>query len=1044
MFGLLFIHRRLLILFVGVIVVAGLTSVTVMPRMEDPELTQRAALVTTSYPGATASRVESLVADKIVDELREIEEVKELRSASRPSISTVSVLLKDNVYEVDEVWSRVRDRLSDVVSELPADAGTPDFTRLEMRAFSRIVGLAWTDESPSLDVLARVARDLKERVRDIPGTEVVEVFGRPEEELLVEMDNEQLRSFGLTAADVAKQIRRSDSKVSAGLLRGDRNDLLLEIEGELDSLDRIRSISLRSTTSGESLVLGDVARIRRSTVTPPETLALVDGRRGVLVGAIVESNSQIDAWAKRFDAVTRSFEAELPEGLELSLVFDQEIYVTKRLGELFTNLVLTCIAVTFVVFLMLGWRSALVVSAALPLTSCLALTGLRCLEIPLHQMSLTGLIISLGLLIDNAIVAADEVQHRVRVGSTRLSAVRGACSELFLPLLGSTVTTALSFAPIAMIPGPSGEFVGSIAIAVILSICCSLAVSLSIVPTITAIFQPPPKPRRFGGSWTYGIQSHLIAAAYRRLLVVLFRAPVVGIALGTILPSIGFLIAPSMQEQFFPPAERDQFHIEIELEAEASLGETTRTAKRVADLADEISEVDRVDWVIGRSAPSFYYNLVSRTRNSPRYAQAIVHVTDRARTTKIINQLQGRLSKEITNAQCRVRQLEQGPPFNAPIEVRLFGPNQDVLMELGERVRTRLSQDSSVTSTQADLSDSMPKLVFEISEQEAQLAGLELREIADQLNQTLEGAVGGSIIEGTEELKARVRLAGDRRDSLGDIGSVDLLDATNDAGSVSSVPLNAIGIGKLVPQLSLIARLDGQQMNEVRGYTFAGVLPSAVLKPLQNEIDSGRFPIPYGYHVEFGGESSKRDEAVNALWARIGMLVVLMITALVLSLQSFRAASIIAAVAGLSFGLGFLSVWLFDYPRGFTSIVGTMGLIGIAINDSIVVLAALRRHATASTGETLGVVDVVMRETRHVVATTLTTIAGFVPLLLSGGEFWPPLAVAIGGGVAGATLLALITVPSVHLIATRLGGPLGGPFRPGAADNANAVGGTAS
>lgn len=1017
LFGILFEQRRVLALVVGVIVVAGLTSASVMPRMEDPELTQRAGLITTALPGATASRVESLVADNLIEALREIEEIKEIRSASRPSISAISVVLKDEIYEVDEVWSRVRDELEEIEPDLPIEADAPDLAVLQTTAFSRIVALAWdTDSELSYNVLARVARDLKDRIRDIPGTDVVEDFGKPEEELLVEVDSEQLRAFGLTASDVARQIRSSDSKVSAGLVRGSRSDVLLEVAGELDSLARIGAISLRSAETGESLQLRDIARIERSIVTPPESLALVNGNRGVLIGAIVESDSQIDAWSQRFDLAIDEFSAGLPRGLRLERVFDQEVYVTKRLRELLVNLMFTCLAIMAVVLLMLGWRSALVVGAALPLTSCLVLMGLRLLEIPLHQMSLTGLIISLGLLIDNAIVAADEVQHRLKSGASGLVAVRGACSELLLPLLGSTITTALSFAPIAMIPGPSGEFVGSIAIAVILSIGCSLAVSLTIVPTVTAIFVPAHDGEGTAGSWTYGLRAQGLARLYHGFLRGMFRVPALGVLLGLVFPICGFLVAPKMKEQFFPPAERDQFHIEVELGAEASITETARTAMQVEGLVDDMPEITRIDWVIGRNAPSFYYNLVSRTRNSPRYAQAIVQLTDRERTTEIINQIQRQLDSRITNAQCRVRQLEQGPPFNAPIEVRLFGPNQDELFELGERVRTRLSGDALVTGTQADLSDSMPKLVYEVSEQEAQLAGLELRQIAEQLNLTLEGAVGGSIIEGTEELKTRVRLTNQRRDSLDEIGSVDLLETSAGLGQATSLPVDAIGEGKLVPQLSLISRFNGQTMNEVRGYTLAGVLPSTVLKPFQEEIADGRFELPEGYRIEFGGESSKRDEAVAALWARIGMLVVLMVAALVISLQSFRAATIIAAVAGLSFGLGFLSVWSFGFPRGFTTIVGTMGLIGIAINDSIVVLAALRRNPLVSAGDRIATADVVVRETRHVLATTFTTIAGFLPLFLSGGGFWPPLAVSIAGGVLGATLLALITVPSAHLL----------------------------
>ena len=1013
-FGLLFEQRRLLVLIIGVIFVAGLTSAMVMPRREDPKLTHRAGIVRTNFTGQTTSRVESLVAEKIIEELREIEEIKELRSASRPSISSIRILLHDHVYEVDEVWSRVRDRLEDVKSELPDGADDPDLDILQITAYTRILGLAWVgDGPPAFNVLARVADELQDDLRDVQGTESVDLFGEPEEELLVEINSEQLRAVGLTASDVASQISNSDPKVAAGQIHGDRTDMLLEVGGELDSITRIGNILLRSEATGQSLTLRDVATVERTIVSPPESLALVNGRRGIMIAALQRTDTQIDAWSKRVDKVVEDFKDKLPAGLSLEEIFDQDIYVSDRLNGLIKNLLLTCLIVSAVVFLMLGWRSALVVSAALPLTGCMALAGLRYLEIPLHQMSLTGLIISLGLLIDNAIVAADEVQHRLRKGVPGLEAVRGAVGQLFLPLLGSTATTALSFAPIALIPGPSGEFVGTIAIAVILAICSSLFVSLAIVAVITAIVFPK-NAEDSGSKWLFGLHSNKLTGVYRKLLSALFRVPIVAIGLCIVPPILGFVVAPKMREQFFPPAERNQFHIEIDLGSETAIGKTTQTASKISQLIQKVPGVERVDWMVGESVPSFYYNLVPTIQNVPRFAEAHVQISDRRKSTEIINEVQKLLDAEVTEAQCRALQLQQGPPFNAPIEARLMGPDSDVLFELGERVRARLSQDPLVTCTNADLSDSIPKLVFDIGEQEAQLAGLELKEIAQQLNQTLEGALGGSVLEGTEELKTRVRLTGERRATVADIDSVDLI-------SESATPVSAIGSTELRPQVSLVSKMDGREMNEVRAYLLAGVLPSTVLEPFREELADGTFQLPPGYRVEFGGESSERDDAVGGLIAQIGLVIVLMIAALVMSLQSFRAAAIIGTVAGLSFGLGFLGVWLLDYPRGFTCIVGTMGLIGIAINDSIVVLAAIRRNPDSARGDVSATVDVVLRETRHVLATTLTTVCGLCPLLYDGGDFWGPMVTAIAVGVLGATLLALIMVPSAHLLLARFG-----------------------
>jgi multidrug efflux pump subunit AcrB len=299
-------------------------------------------------------------------------------------------------------------------------------------------------------------------------------------------------------------------------------------------------------------------------------------------------------------------------------------------------------------------------------------------------------------------------------------------------------------------------------------------------------------------------------------------------------------------------------------------------------------------------------------------------------------------------------------------------------------------------------------------------SGLDHATIAQQLDNTLEGAVGGSLLEATEELPIRVRLANTGRGDLVQIASLDLLPATTTVGGQRKfIPVSALAAVDLVPQRAVIARRSGRRENVVRGYTTAGVLPGKVLADYRQQLEAGGLDLPAGYEIEFGGEFAERNEAIGKLSASLGVLMVVMAATLVLSFGSFRLAGIIAVVAAMSGGLGFGSLWLFGYPFGFMAIVGTMGLIGVAINDSIVVLAALREDDLARGGNRKAIRDVVVRSSRHVFATTFKTIAGFLPLILGGGGFWPPLAITIAGGVVGATLLALVFVPSTYLLVTR-------------------------
>ncbi|MCC6509854.1 MAG: efflux RND transporter permease subunit, partial [Pirellulaceae bacterium] len=791
MITILLRDTRLLVLMLVTIVLAGLSSFLVLPRMEDPVLTQRAAIINTRLIGADADRVESLVTDKIIDEVREFAEVKEISSMSRPNVSTVAVTLKDTIYEVDEVWARIRDKISDLRPQLPSNATAPDVDVVEVRAFASIAALVWNSPNPPVySVLRRLARDLEEEIRNVPNTESVELFGDPDEEILVEVEQAELAQLGLTVSELSAQVAGSDSKVPAGQMRGATQDMLLEVGGEFDSLSRIGRIPVRSTNSGQTSYLSDIARISKGVAQPPRSQALVDGLPAIMVASAVDPETRIDDWHTKLETALKNFQKRLPPDVKLERVFQQNGYVATRMNDLIQNLFISALTVFLVVFLMMGWRSSWIVGLALPLSSCLVFTGLRIAGIPLHQMSMSGLVIALGMLEGTAIIIVDEVQRRLREGESRLDAVKHGVSHMALPLFGSTITTVLSFLPIATMPGPSGEFVGTIGTSVILALCCSLALSFTIIPTLSALLSPSePGPPTF---WNIGFSNAWLSRIYLSSLRFCFKHPWLTALLGVLISLPGFLALPLFKVQFFPAADRNQFHVEIELSPDASLEETRQTAIRVRDLMLEDKLIERVDWVIGRSAPSFYYNMVGTVQDSPRYAQALVQSKTTYGNIPLIRRLQKRLNQEITNAQVRVRALEQGPPFDAPIELRIFGNDRDQLRMYGEHVREVLQKHPDVIQTKADLTDLLPKLVFDVNEEEAMLAGVDLSAIARQLDATLEGRLGGSILEGTEELPVRVRVASSKRDDLGKIGSIDILSERDGAGR-KPVALSSLG-----------------------------------------------------------------------------------------------------------------------------------------------------------------------------------------------------------------------------------------------------------
>jgi len=1007
-------NPHLLIMMIALLLVGGLSSLMVLPRMEDPVLKSRAANISTRFPVADAELVETLVTDRIEKAIREVEEIKEIRSQSRSGNSLITIELRDDVTEPATVWSRIRGKVEDSIADLPPGASRPVFDNIKVRAFAWIGALTWThDSEPNYAILGRFAKDLEDRIRELGGTEDVEQFGRPSEEILVEVDQSRLANVGLSATDVAQAIRGDDARNAAGTLRSGNQAMPVEMGNQLDSVESIRQLPIKNNglDNGSFVVVGDIAKVDRAISDPPSALGQINGKPTLLVGALVRTRARLDGWRLDLETALEEFKADLPPAIELSPVLDQNRYVEERLVELLGNLALGSLAVLLVVWLLMGWRNAIMVSMALPLVSLAVLTGMRANGIPIHQMSVAGLIIALGLLIDNAIVIVDSVSNQLRAGKTKIQAVARTGRMLAIPLLASTLTTAFAFAPIVLMEGPAGEFVGAMAINVMISVASSLFISLLIIAPLAAILNRFGQSESGSGSIANGIDPGFFKPIYERFIAKAIGRPLLTVLGCACLAVAGIAALGSLPDQFFPPAGRDQFNIELELPPNASFAELQSLTTRISEELGENPRILQTTWMLGRSAPSFYYNVFTRRLGERSFAQGIVQMDSKEDSDREIRKVQKELQAKFPEARFLARQLEQGPPYAAPIEVRFFGPDLDVLRDLGEKCRKMLYEIEGVVHVRAELNESTPTVRVDVSTENAQLAGLRPANIASQLNAQLDGAVGGFVLQQTEQIPVRVRIAGDQRKNLEDLNQLNLVFPSADGAK--QVPLSAVAELKLKPTTAAVARLNSVRMQEVQAFVQAGALPSKVLAKLKTKMDQAGWELPPRYKMKFGGEVSKRGEAVGNLMASVGILIVAMIATLVLSIGSFRGAMIIGAVAGMAIGFGGASLFLFGYPFGFMAIVGIMGLIGIAINDSIVVLTALREDPEAAKGDEEAVLRVTMHETRHVLATTFTTIAGFFPLIMAGGGFWPPMAIAIAGGVVGCTLLALVFVPSM-------------------------------
>ncbi|MFA0569762.1 efflux RND transporter permease subunit [Vibrio gallaecicus] len=1016
-------NTRLLILMTALLLVSGISAFMTLPRAEDPVIENRYANITTSFPGASAERVETLVTEVIENKLRELSEVKLVTSTSRPGVSIVTLELNDDITEPEPVWSQARDKLSDVEALLPSGTHSPDLDSDHTYAFTTIAALTWSGSGePDRLTLGRYAKELAKRLRTLSGTEFVDEYGMPQEEIQISLRTADAAALGRSSANIAESLEGADAKNSAGELVSAYSRFGLEIESELDSIERIKQVPIATDSNGHIIRMEDIASVRRGEKTPQNQIAIVDGEPGVIVAARMHPDLRVDNWTARANTVIEKFEQELPSNVQVTVLFNQQGYTETRLDDLGKSLMIGFVLILIVLFVTLGVRAAILVAISLPLTSLLTLSIMKMTGVPINQMSVTGLIVALGIMVDNAVVMVDTIQAYRLKGQQRAEATMNALKHLWVPLLGSTLTTVLAFAPIILMPGASGEFVGGIAITVSFSLLGSYLISHTLIAGLATKLLPKKLSdvdKKGQHHWYItGLRIPALTRWFSSSVRFGVTHPIITIALVLLVPFTGYWSMSQLTEQFFPPSDRDMFEIQVYMPPQASIYATKATSEKVDDIIHRYQEVERIDWLVGANFPSFYYNLQARQNNAPYFSQAMVKTENFAQANALIPMLQEVLDKEVPEAQILVRKLNQGPPFTAPVELRVYGENLDTLKAIGEDVRLILANIPNVTHTRETLQPGTPKVWLKVDEDTAKLNGISLNQFAGMLQTTLTGRESGSVIEGSESVPIRVRVADDARENLSHLSNIRLPISSE----VYSTGINVSTLAELELTTSRgsITRRNGQRVNTIEGYIKAGVLPQTVLNEFQKRLES--YEIPSGYTIGFGGESAERDNSVNSLISNVAVVVVLMVLVVVMSFNSFRMSSIIFMVAALAGGLGLLSVWIFGYPFGFTVIIAMLGIAGLAINAAIVILTELKLDERASSGNVDAVVEAVMSCTRHISSTTITTVGGFMPLIIAGGGFWPPFAVAIVGGTVLTTLISFYFVPVVfHLMTRRKG-----------------------
>ena len=1005
---------KIFVLFLLFVVVGGLLSFDSLPRQENPQLAERWGDITAVLPGASPERVETQISDILETELREIDEIKILSSNSSTGVGLVGIELKETVSkaQTDEVWSKIENKLRETSNLVPE--GTRIGLSHSGPPTTLLFALQWLgDGEPQMIILSRLASQLKRKLANISNSEKSVIYGDTKEEIYIGANLDLLADAGMNIQDIANAVNQYDSKQALGNITGAKSEFRIQAQDNISLVNDLKKLPLKIIGDFQALRLEDVATVNKLPVDPPIEFVEFNGTPSVFVEVRGIFSQRTDLYSGSVLRITDEFKRELPEEIGLELVFNEADFVEDKFSFLLQSILIATFLVLALSYISLGPRSAIIVSAVVPLTILLVLVLCSIFSIPLHTTSVTGIILSLGLLIDNSIIVVEDYKFRKSKNLINREAIYASIRHLSLPLLAATVTTGLAFMPMAAGKGASPEFVGEMAITIIFAVSSSLLLALTVVPVLLKIMEEK-NFFNLNNSKNSGFSNDKIYKNYEKFLKWSFHKPFRALILALILPLTGFISFNFLDTDFFPNQGKPMFKVEVELDKNASIFATKERVKSIREqvLIEDYIESDM--WWIGRRLPRLLYNVIggSSGEGSDNLATGVYFTNSYSEMDRSLEDLAKNLEKDHADVRIRVSKFTNGPPVEFPVQVAIFGDDNQVLKILGERLKAIISKSPQVSDVFADQSASITGLELKLDEIDLAFSSKSSREILNEISSSTRGMYISSMLDGNKEIPIRIK---NNNIESKEINQTSLLAIPGRNGYEYVENFSDI---EFKSEINQINRYQGSRLNSVKAAVYPGSLASMVLKDVEEELKVFENSLPAGYSMRQFGDADERARSFGQLFSTFFLFLGLIILTLVMILNSFLQASVILLVGFLCVGLGFLGMFLGFQNFGFIGLVGIVGLAGLAINDAIVVLSHLNEEAADGKLSKDELISTTIRSTRHIVTTSITTVGGLFPLLFD--TFFETLAWAMCFGVIGSALIALLLIPSMYCFLGRV------------------------
>ncbi|MEN0067837.1 MAG: efflux RND transporter permease subunit [Myxococcota bacterium] len=981
-------RRRLIGAIVALLVGVGLVAWATMVRQEDPTFEGRFASVVVPWPGADPLRVERLLVQPLEDALADVPEIRRIEATARTGVAVLTLELRDHIYETDDAWDEVRTQLAAADLALPEGSGPVDLDTGVGDPASVVLLLTGHDD---LLVLRRAARELEDALLLVPGVSRVERIADPGEQVTVRLEPAMASRLDLDPGRLASVLQARNAVTPSGNVVVDGRSAVLAPKVELPDLEDFRKTPW-VLPDGSAVPLGELARVTLEPSSPASERVLFDGRPAVGLAVIPELPQDLVSFGDRVDTVLAAATPSL-EGVSVERFAYQPEHVRDRLGDLTQTLLFSMAIVAGVLLLAMGFRLGLVVASVVPLVALGTVAIYAMGGGVLHQISIAALVLALGLLVDNAIVVAETVQRHLDDGVPALEAARRAVLELGVPLGTATGTTVAAFVPMWLAGGGTADFTRAIPVVVVTALVLSYFFALAVTPALAALFQRPTAAAS---------QSRLDGLALRLGRAVVARPGWAVTAVGGLLV-LALAMLPAVRQQFFPLSDRARVLVTIELPEGAHLSETRRIVERLDRKVANLPDVERRTAFIGRGPPRFYYNL-NNTPQSPHAATLVIDAASSEAVPELVARVR-QLARDLPEATVVPRRLQQGPPVGSPVEVRLEGADLDELGAAAEAVTRALRDLPETRDVHHDLGIGVPTLSWAIDDAAAGRRGLARRDVALSLLGRTRGLPAGEARGGREPVPVVVTTPQGERTPVDALGTTMLA-----APRALSTPLSAVAHQEVTWGPAAIRRVDRTRVITVGAELVEGASFSAVTA----HLDAFQALVPSSVEVRLGGEAEGSSEANAALLQTFPLGVGLLLLFLFLEFDSVRRVGIVLVTVPLA-AVGVIpGLALSGQPFGFMSLLGVIALVGVVVNNAIVLLDVIEHQRRGDTPVSEAVAQAVRLRTRPILLTTGTTVVGMLPLALSSSPLWPPLAWAMISGLVASTGLTLVAVPALY------------------------------